>query len=630
MTPWSKIPAVDHSLRLLRPSVPLSAQARSLHGHTIHHQACTVTDDAAPDTDRSEVGAADLRAGLTIGQDVIDTATWAGSIPQEMGIPPHLRVGRNRWFNLLWLIPIGFVGLITAVAIAKGIRNTPWGQSFIARNPGTIVTPEMRASPGFSWWIAAMHFFNAFLMIFIIRSGLQILADHPRLYWTRHSTPGREWFRIQNAVPAEPLWTAKEDSVALPANVGLPGLRHTIGLARWWHLGVDVIWLLNGIAFYIVLFTTSQWQRVVPTTWAVFPNSVSVMIQYLSLNWPTDNGWIAYNSLQLLTYFITIFIAAPLAFITGLGMSPALSTRFRHLSKVLSIQAARSLHFLVLVWFLLFIVLHVTFVFTTGLLRNLNHIYGGRDDSSWIGFTVFAITLVIMIVGWVAASPFTLRHPRTVQRVGFALVGPVQHLFEHVDARPGEYDESDISPYFWHNGRYPDSAEYTAHRDHGFVDYRLEVGGLVDNPVTLSLDEIRALDHHEQITQHFCIQGWSGVAKWGGISMQTLMDLVQPQPEAKWVVFYSFGEGADGGTYYDAHPIDQMGSELAMLAYDMNDEPLPFGHGAPLRLRNEIQIGFKQVKWIRGIEFVADFSKVGGGEGGYNEDHEFFGYRQSI
>ena len=87
---------------------------------------------------------------------------------------------------------------------------------------------------------------------------------------------------------------------------------------------------------------------------------------------------------------------------------------------------------------------------------------------------------------------------------------------------------------------------------------------------------------------------------------------------------------AGGGTYYDAHPIEQMRSKLAMVAYDMNDEPLPYGHGAPLRLRNEIQIGFKQVKWIRAIEFVADFGTIAGGEGGYNQDHEFFGYRQSI
>ncbi len=112
--------------------------------------------------------------------------------------------------------------------------------------------------------------------------------------------------------------------------------------------------------------------------------------------------------------------------------------------------------------------------------------------------------------------------------------------------------------------------------------------------------------------------------------MQTLMDVVEPQAEAKWVVFSSLADGPDGGLYYDAHPIEQMGYHLTMLAYDMNGEPLPYGHGAPLRLRNEVQLGFKQVKWVGSVEFVADFSEIGGGYGGYNQDHEFFGYRQSI
>jgi DMSO/TMAO reductase YedYZ molybdopterin-dependent catalytic subunit len=152
----------------------------------------------------------------------------------------------------------------------------------------------------------------------------------------------------------------------------------------------------------------------------------------------------------------------------------------------------------------------------------------------------------------------------------------------------------------------------------------------VDNPVQLSLDDLRGLAYHEQITQHFCIQGWSGVAKWGGVSMQTILDVAKPKPEAKWVIFYSFAVGPDGGIYYDAQPIEQMGYTLTMLAYDMNGEPVSFGHGAPLRLRNETQLGFKMVKWIKGIEFVEDFAEVGGGLGGYNNDHEFFGYRQSI
>ena len=359
----------------------------------------------SPETARS------FRSQLTKGEDVVDPTTWAGSIPQVQGIAPRVRVGRSRWFNLLWLLPIGFVLLIVAVAAAKGLRNVPAVERFIARYSGTIKAARGTATPGLPMWVGVQHFFNLFLLIFIIRSGLQILSDHPRLYWTRHSTPGKDWFRIQKPVPKDPLWTAKQDSISLPRQVGLPGIRHSIGLARWWHLGTDSLWLLNGLVFYVLLFTTSQWRRVVPTTWAVFPNAVSVLIQYLSLHWPTENGWVAYNSLQLLAYFITIFVAAPLALITGLGMSPALSTRFKRISRVLSIQTARSLHFLVLVWFLVFIVSHVTLVFATGLLNNLNHVYAARNDDSWIGFAVFAASMVVVIVGWVAATPFTLRHP---------------------------------------------------------------------------------------------------------------------------------------------------------------------------------------------------------------------------
>lgn len=570
----------------------------------------------------------EFREKLTKGKDVVDPKTWAGAIPASFGIAPRVRMGANRWFNLLWLLPIGWGVLLVAAAAAQYLRGLPEVQAFIHRHPGTGSSAHFTsAMPA---WVRVQHFLNLFFLTFIIRAGLQILADHPRLYWTRHSTPGKEWFRMQERVPDNPLWTAKQDSITLPKNVGLPGIRHSIGLARWWHLGVDVLWLLNGIIFYVLLFATREWRRIVPTSTEVFADAASVLLQYLSLSWPTETGWVTYNGLQIIAYFITVFIAAPLALITGLGMSPALSTRFHGISKRLSIQIARSSHFLVLCWFLLFTVVHVTLVFTTGVLRNLNLVYLGTDSTSWAGFGVFAVSMGIVITGWVAATPVTLRHPRWVQRVGYALIGPVQRFFEHLDAKPGTYTEKDVSPYFWHNGKYPESPEYRVLFDSHFAGYRLEVHGLVENPVELSLEDLRALPYHEQITQHFCIQGWSGVAKWGGVSMQTILDLVKPKPKAKWVVFYSLGDGPDKGRYYDAHPIEQMRYQLTMLAYEMNGAPLSYGHGAPLRLRNEVQLGFKQVKWLAGIEFVAHYSEIGGGHGGYNQDHEFFGYRQAI
>jgi thiosulfate reductase cytochrome b subunit len=571
----------------------------------------------------------DFENRLPRTSETIDIAEWAGGIPQVGGTPPHVRLGR-RWLNLLWAVPIAVVLVIVLVAAARGIRNIPAVGRFVDRNPGTIAPSPAPSYLGLPSWLRWQHFFNLFFMAFIIRSGVQILADHPRLYWTRHSTPGREWFRFQKPVPPDPLWTAKQDSVSLPGSIGLPGIRHSIGLARWWHLSTDVFWVLNGAVFYVLLFATPQWRRIVPTTWRVFPNAASVALQYASLQWPHERGWVAYNGLQLLAYFITVFIAAPLAILAGLGQSPALSNRLTVVSRRLSSQVARSIHFLVLCWFLVFIFMHTAMVWTTGLLNNLNHVTVGNDGNGWGGFGLYVVWMTIVVVAWALATPLTLRHPRMVQRVGHRIIGPIQSLFEHIDPRPGAYGEADISPHFWLNGKMPDSDEFRHLVDTGFAGYRLSVRGLVERPCELSLDDLRALPHQDQITQHFCIQGWSGVAKWGGVPMRDLCRLVVPTPEARWVVFYSFGSGSDGGVYYDAHLLEQMHNDLTLLAYEMNGESLPVVHGAPLRLRNESELGFKQVKWIRSIEFVADFGHIGGGHGGYNEDHEFFGYRQAI
>jgi methionine sulfoxide reductase catalytic subunit len=168
----------------------------------------------------------------------------------------------------------------------------------------------------------------------------------------------------------------------------------------------------------------------------------------------------------------------------------------------------------VLCWFLVFILIHTTLVFTTGLLRNLNVGYAARNSDSWVGFGVFAASMVVVVVAWVAATPFTLRRPRLVQRLGFTIVGPLQRLFEHVDTEPGQYSEQDISRYFWMNGAFPQ-----------------RIHGLVENPVELSLAELRQLPYHEQITQHFCIQGWSGVASGAACRCRRSLSSCGPAPK---------------------------------------------------------------------------------------------------
>jgi sulfoxide reductase catalytic subunit YedY len=151
------------------------------------------------------------------------------------------------------------------------------------------------------------------------------------------------------------------------------------------------------------------------------------------------------------------------------------------------------------------------------------------------------------------------------------------------------------------------------------------VYGLVENPVALSLDTLRVMGKKTQITLHHCIQGWSGIAAWGGLPLAELVKLVRPTPRAKAVVFYSFGEGAEGGQFYDSLSIENAMHLQTLLAYEMNDEPLTHLHGAPLRWRVENQLGFKMVKWVQAIACVESVTLINQGEGGYNEDMEYFG-----
>src|SRR5499427_6523543 len=586
----------------------------------------------APDPLETELSS---RASPGAPDDRIVVAEWARRIPPIMARIPEVRISK-RWVSTLWFLPIGFALLIIGIAVAQQLRTYPDVQHFIDTYPGQG-SFQPPVTTGFPVWLRILHFLNLLFMLFIIRAGIQILADHPRLQFDAGSTPGREWLRLRGPVPRDRMqqepperaWTAKDDAVGLPGWIGIPGIRHSIGLARWWHFSFVLLWLANGVVFYLLLFTTGQWERLVPRDWTVMPNAVSTALQYLSLTFPANEGWTQYNGLQIIAYFVAVFIAAPLALITGLLQAPAIAAKFGLGWGRINRQVARTVHFLVLTYFVFFIFVHTLMVYITGLLVNLNHITTGMNTAAWAGLWLYVIWMAIVVVVWFAASPLTLRYPRAVQKTGSWLVGWAKVLLAWGDPR-ATYPERAISPFFWPNGALPTTQVYANLRDTGFHDYTLSVDGLVENPIVLSYDQLKAMPKQEQITQHYCIQGWSGVAKWGGMPMRDIIALVRPSPRARWAIFYSFGSGGEGGRYYDAHNIEHMQHHLTLLAYEMNGQPLNELHGAPLRLRNELELGFKQVKWIEAIEFVESFTHLGAGQGGYNEDHEFYGYRESI
>jgi DMSO/TMAO reductase YedYZ molybdopterin-dependent catalytic subunit len=277
----------------------------------------------------------------------------------------------------------------------------------------------------------------------------------------------------------------------------------------------------------------------------------------------------------------------------------------------------------------LFILAHGIMVFVTGLRENTNHMFAGVESHAWAGFPLFVLAMVLVGLAWWIASPFTIRHARLVQRTGRFMVGWIKGLTEWWEPN-AQLTEQDISPHFWPNGTMPNSAEFEALVADEFAQYRLRVSGLVESPRDFSFADLKALPKQEQITTHFCIQGWSGVAKWGGVPMRDILHIVKPTPDARYAVFYSFSEGSAGGGYYDVHELHNMRHRLTILAYEMNGAPVSVLHGAPLRLRCENELGFKMVKWIAAIELVRDFADLGAGQGAYNEDHEFYGYRMPI
>ncbi len=514
--------------------------------------------------------------------------------------------------------------IVTPLAFAIGAAYVEWA---VAGLPSIAEISYDPGPHGFAAWVRITHYLNFLLLVLLARSGLQILMDHPRLYWNVHCTPGTEWARFTPVVvPRDRLYTSKDDARYLSGWIGLPGGRHTLGQARHWHFASAMFWVVNGIVVYVLLFTSGHWRRIVPTSWDVFPEAWKVFVYYVTFHLPPEpNGFYHYNGLQQLAYFGVVFVLAPVSVITGPSMSPALVNRWSWYPRIPgNRQVGRSIHFLALAGWIAFAVVHVAMVAITGLVRNMNHIVTGTDDQRLTGVVIGAVGLGVVVALNVLANRASHRFPRVVQHVTERLINPVMKATIHGAVPMVEYTRDQISPYFWANGKLPTCDLWKDMAKNKFRGYRLRIDGLVENPVELTLDDLRKMPKRTHITLHHCIQGWSGIAAWSGVPFNDLIALVRPKPEVRRVVFYSYGEGGEGGEYYDSHTMENVSHPQTLLAYDMNYEPLREEYGAPLRLRMENQLGFKMVKWIRRIEFVVDAKRIRAGEGGYNEDNEFY------
>lgn len=269
---------------------------------------------------------------------------------------------------------------IVSVVLARLLIALPDVQAFITRYPGTV-EPAPGTPKGIPAWLQWQHYLNALFLVLIVRSALNL--------------------RSKQRPPA--FFLRRNNGIVRTAN---PPRRISIYL--WFHLSVDALWVINGIVFVALLFATNQWLRIVPTNPDVFPNAVSAALQYVSFEWPAEGPHDPYNSLQVLTYFATVFIAAPLAILTGVRLSPAWPTHAPRLNRMVPETPIRWMHNATLWFFIVFVIVHVSLVLLRNPLSSLNMMFGIAPREPWLGVLLFLLAMASFVAAWLLVRPRVL------------------------------------------------------------------------------------------------------------------------------------------------------------------------------------------------------------------------------
>ena len=486
---------------------------------------------------------------------------------------------------------------------------------------------------GYPWWLRVEHVVNIFLMVFLLRSGMEIIATHPYFYWNNHSRPGTEFARFTRKVmPKDRLYDTLDEEESYSSVISMPG-KSMLGIGRHWHFFSVICWILSGLVYVVLLFATGQYERYLPNTWEVFPEALRNIITYLSFELPPIMPGEQFDAVQLLSYGGVVFILAPFQILTGAAQSPAIEARFPWFVGMWGgRQWARNLHLFGHVAFIAFILVHVLMVAVHGFGQEMAKIIFGSEVNPGLAIWITAGTTVVLVaVNW-AATKYSLKYPRSVQKRLGAVVEGTRKLFLHPLTSRQDYSKHDLSPQHRVNGKPPTSDGYKIMAVHNFADYKLEIGGLVERPMVFTLEDLRVFPTKQtQRVLHNCVQGWTSIGEWSGVPLRQIVELVRPLPEAKHICFLTMQDvgtdepSAEGqGQFYETIDLDYAYHPQCILAYEMNGGPLPIQHGAPLRLRLETQVGFKMAKWIERIEFVSDYGMIGEGTGGWREDNVFY------
>lgn len=492
----------------------------------------------------------------------------------------------------------------------------------------------------YPWWLRIEHFVNILFITLFIRSGIEILGTFPKLHTSIHTPLGRQWaqFTIKEKRKRKYFPVAGEYDDYSPL-ISLPG-HGALGQGRYWHFISVVGWVLMMVVYWVLLLVTGQWRRYWPEDWGIFARAFDDMVHYLAFDMPPAMEGYPFNAVQQLSYLFVVVILPLIMILTGFFQSPAINNRFPYISKALGgRQVIRTVHFLGLLMYLVFIVIHVFLVIMHGWGHETSKMVFGDTGSPVAAGIIYLVGLSLIVWFHIWATRTSLQKPQVVEKIHNVVVRPMTRAMRKLASRQ-HYSDAEVTPWGEHraSGMPPSTEEYAALVSNGYKDdFVLEIGGLVERPMRLTLADLEEISAgHFQNTVHHCVQGFSSLGKWNGVILKDLIELAGPidgWTDVNVLSFQNMTRDDDvytGAYYYETLAKEEALQPQTLIATGYLDRELPMKNGAPCRLRLETSTGYRSAKWIERIEIVNRFDIIGNGMGGFFEDTDSYDRLQMI
>ncbi|HET9406745.1 MAG TPA: molybdopterin-dependent oxidoreductase [Candidatus Sulfotelmatobacter sp.] len=497
------------------------------------------------------------------------------------------------------------------------------GDAAQASIPRSAVTPVPKRHPAM---VRVTHWLTTIVFFILLISGAEIVLSHPRFYWGETGNINMHpWLNLH--LPSSRSSVPTGYGYTLPDENGWSRYLHFE--AAWGAVATGLLYVLWGIV-------AGHFRRNLVPTRADLKGLRASVIEHLRFSRPgADELW-SYNVLQRLAYLVVIFVLFPLMIWTGLAMSFGFNSAFPLAVRLLGgQQSARSLHFLVTILLVLFLVVHVLMVVVAGFRARMRAMITGRARLRRSELMISRRKLISTGIAMAAGASGVAVAARLAQRHGLippdsgGFYGPgetltyaAQRLLNR-NAMAREFSRSEISKDPFPNIIDPAlPPEFHRFEAANFTDWRVTVDGMAARPTRFSLAKIKSFPTRSQITMIGCEEGWTYIAEWTGAPLSYVLERVGALPQVRYVVYRSIQRD----DWWESIDMADALHPQTLLAHKMNGADLPVPFGGPLRMRLARQLGYKNVKFIDHITLTDSLKAFGKGTGGANSDTGYAWY----